>query len=499
MLDNDKDKIKNNVNKPKKTFSSILKNNSLIFKEKVYNLFYKDSSEKKFLFNNLNKKLKKTKDDFKKSQIKEEVHSDDNFQEKDPNYEEYNENEKFFKSSKKFSSNGLNSDLKDRSKFISKENFNNNYPNFYNGEKLDKNYPKPHDKPSSKISKISNMNLSDDYKFVVGVGTIVVIFIFLILSFYYFAVFQPSMEELESSRINKLNELYSLYSGPLAGHNNFNNIKSQIEYAGTAEEIKSINILDSATKEWRFYHKSQINQNKDIFGRILMKSNNNGSENNIGNISDNNILGDDEAISFVNSNDAKVLSKISFNEVDTIAVPLKLNRLQASCGLLEEGSVVNIYQIKSNNASVSSENTTNTHEVISGATILAILRSEDSGEIDSQLIDSNTIVSGNLSTIHKVEDMKSTNVENLLKSKIIIPLNKYNLITMNLDGYGTNLANYERKSNIGELETDYLILIEVPKENVEFLLNNMDSIVLTIPTKEAPSWMMDSLKKRFNY
>ena len=58
-----------------------------------------------------------------------------------------------------------------------------------------------------------------------------------------------------------------------------------------------------------------------------------------------------------------------------------------------------------------------------------------------------------------------------------------------LDAYGVRLANYERTSNIGDLDVEYIIMVEVSRDSVENLIENMDNIILTIPTYDAPSWV----------
>ena len=62
-------------------------------------------------------------------------------------------------------------------------------------------------------------------------------------------------------------------------------------------------------------------------------------------------------------------------------------------------------------------------------------------------------------------------------------------IKIMLEDYGTRLSNYERTSNIGELDVEYIIMLEVPRNSVENLIDNMDNIILTIPTYDAPSWV----------
>ena len=66
-----------------------------------------------------------------------------------------------------------------------------------------------------------------------------------------------------------------------------------------------------------------------------------------------------------------------------------------------------------------------------------------------------------------------------------------------LEDYGVKLSNYEREINLGDLDAQYMLLIETPQEKVNYVLNNMDNIVLTIPTSEAPDWMVKEINSTY--
>ena len=67
-----------------------------------------------------------------------------------------------------------------------------------------------------------------------------------------------------------------------------------------------------------------------------------------------------------------------------------------------------------------------------------------------------------------------------------------------LKNYGLKLSNYEREINLGELDAQYLLLVETPSNKVNYMLNNMENIILTIPTKNAPSWMVEEIQSSNN-
>ena len=68
-----------------------------------------------------------------------------------------------------------------------------------------------------------------------------------------------------------------------------------------------------------------------------------------------------------------------------------------------------------------------------------------------------------------------------------------------LENYGVKLSNYERQINLGDLDAEYMLLIETPQDKVNYVLNNMDNIFLTIPTSQAPDWMVNEISSTYQY
>ena len=165
--------------------------------------------------------------------------------------------------------------------------------------------------------KLSNKN--NHSKTLFGKVTFVLIFLVLISSAFYFFVYQPFQDELNLERNSKLNEVNALYMGPLELNENAYSLKSQINQAYDIEEIKSIDVLMFATKDWRMYHSSKIVSCKDEFGRVMMSY---GDEKSI-------IMSVKDANDFVSDNDAKVLSNVQFEKVNTVIVPVSLSRISS--------------------------------------------------------------------------------------------------------------------------------------------------------------------------
>lgn len=410
----------------------------------------------------------------------------------------------------------------------------------------DSNFKNSHSKKASlKSNGIKNkllnfkdglLNKDDNSKSRFGKIVFILIFLVLASSMFYFFVYQPFQDELNLEKNAKLNELNTLYKGPLEAHENAYILKNQIESENDINELKKIDILMYATKDWRTYHKSKIVSSKDNFGRVMLAY---GDENK------NLIMSVKDANEFVADNDGRVLSNIQFEKVDTIIVPVSISRLQASAGLISVGSIVDIYSLKDNYSYGSDEESNlesssalnessegleenqsednedlgggediskmpvdsnpeedsgfsqNGEPDVSGATVLAILRSKDSGVIDSSISKSNTLVEGNLTDPYENTSSYSNDVEELLKASVFNSYDDNKALEYYLNSYGIKLSNYERMSNLADLDSEYLVLLEVPRSDVSFVINNMDNLILTIPTEFAPNWVIGELNETY--
>lgn len=342
---------------------------------------------------------------------------------------------------------------------------------------------------NEKLGKIFNFNkafdVGDEKKRKIGIIITTLIILTLILSAYYFLIYEPAQEELDAARTSKLNELHELYKGPLASAGNVFAIEDKINEANNAHEVESIDVLKLATSDWKKFHLQSIRTNTDKFNRTMAVWENSSKSV---------VMSADEAVNIVNNNDALKLSEMIFKKPDTVSVPILISRLQAGAGLISVGSIVDIYKNESSEFNETSLN--NSDADVSGCTVLSIMRYDDSGEIDAQYSKSDTKVSGN--TTNPTEDTQafSSNVLEMLKGAIAKGYDEETTLDM-LRDYGVKLSSYERQINLGDLDAEYMVLLEVPHEKVNFIINNMDSIVLTIPTANAPSWMESQLTSTY--
>ena len=318
----------------------------------------------------------------------------------------------------------------------------------------------------------------------IGVIITTLILLTLIITAYYFIIYEPSQEALSLAKTTKLNELHELYSGALTDSPNALLLENQINDGKDAHEVESINVLTPATKDWKDHHKQSINLHQDKYNRTMATYENESKST---------IIPAYEAMEIVNENDAKILSQIKFEEPNTVSVPILVSRLQAGAGLVKEGSVVDIYA----NSNSTSENATNsTSPEIRGCTVISIMRYEENGEIDSEYSKYKINVDGNSTDPHEDTDRFSSDAREMSKGAIINGYDEKKTFEM-LDDYGVKLSNYERQINLGDLDAQYMLLIETPQDKVSFILNNMENIVLTIPTSDAPDWMVEEISSTY--
>ncbi|AMD18172.1 hypothetical protein TL18_09185 [Methanobrevibacter sp. YE315] len=365
-------------------------------------------------------------------------------------------------------------------------------------KQISENYPKPN-KKDDELNLLKKLNhkigvyltpnsveiTDDEKKKKIGVLITTLILITIISSAYYFLIYEPAQEELTLKKTTKLNELHELYCGALTSSPNEYYLEKKIKDANDPHEVEQINILTPATKDWKTFHKKSIYSNHDKYNRTMAIYSNE---------SKNIILPMNKAIKIVNENNAEILSKIRFEEPNTVSVPILISRLQAGAGLINVGSIVDIY---TNNNYTNQSNLTNSSPDISGCTVLSIMRYEENGEIDSEYSKSNTIVKGNNTNPNENTKKFSSDVLELIKASIINGYDEEETFGL-LKDYGIKLSNYERQINLGDLNAQYMLLIETPQDKVDYLLNNMDNIVLTIPTSNAPDWMILEINSTYN-
>ncbi|WP_162685873.1 DUF515 domain-containing protein [Methanosphaera sp. BMS] len=360
---------------------------------------------------------------------------------------------------------------------------------------------KKDDKP--KLHRNENYDYKNDdstKEFNVGLIVIILVVLLLITFGYYLLVFQPQMQELQEHKNIKINQVNQLFNTTTSEDANKQAILAKIDSASTVSQVDDIDVYAWATPIIKNNLKEQIKSQKDKFGRVQINTENTS-----------NIISQSDANKYLNTLDADGLSKTSISMPDTVIIPLSLNRRQAASGLLKTGDSVDIYNT---NKEISTSHdhlnaTGDTHEIsdesnqtenktslenipvnstvdkklVGGATVVSILRSKDSGSVDSNIELSQYPHTRNYTQSSKVD------IEEVIRAKSSGTLDESKLKII-LEDYGWKISNYERLANIGDLDCEYIIMLEVPRDATQDLINNMDTLLLVIPSYDAPDWVI---------
>ncbi|WP_308573660.1 DUF515 domain-containing protein [uncultured Methanosphaera sp.] len=353
----------------------------------------------------------------------------------------------------------------------------------------DNNKPSLHKK--HKFNTFKKDTNDEKEELITGIVVVAVILIILFSTCYYFLVFSPQMQQLQEHKTEKTNQLNSIFKDDLANEATRQALQSRIDSASNIEEVEQIDVESAAYPVIKNKLLTEIEEMKDKYKRVDVVINNAST-----------IMSLDNATKFIETAPIDELANTEIRKVDTVIVPVTINRKQAASGLISENNIVDIYTTQSMMKTETNENTTTndtnttedntttvdennntTTKIAGGSQVISILRSKDAGEIDSNY----EVNKNNTNNTTKSEDI-NVNIEEVLKSKSagVYDEKEYNLL---LEKYGMRLANYERTSNIGDLECQYIIMLEVPRDSVDMILSNMDNIILTIPTYNAPDWV----------
>jgi len=344
----------------------------------------------------------------------------------------------------------------------------------------------PQKKPESKRPGMGGFGRripDDDQRTLVGAAVFGIILIILVGAGYYFLVYAPYQDSLSNAKQAKLGEVNTYFTGPLQTDPAGINLRAQIDGATTPDQVNAIDVLTPATTEWRSYQQGQIQNKTDPYGRVMISYAAGAQKNAIVKVAD--------AQTLVNQADATVLSNMVIKTPDTVAIPIIISRLQAAGGLVNVGNSVDIYLL---NGSANDTSAVNGTPQISGATVLAILRAQNSGAVNANKSHAQSIAVANLVQGSASSEAASQDVEQLLRAAAAGNWDQSE-VSNNLNSYGWKLSDFERVSNLGELDAQYLVLLEVPRENSIFLIQNMNNVILTVPTQQAPTWMIQELKQ----
>jgi hypothetical protein len=358
---------------------------------------------------------------------------------------------------------------------------------------------KPPNKPPKKPGRLGGglgKGPDDDRRTLVGAAVFGIILIVLVGAGYYFLVYSPYQEALNNAKNTKFSEVNTYFKGPLALDPQRETLLAEIDGGSTPEQVLAVDVIGPATASWRVYQSQQINTKKDPYNRVMINYNATG-QNNL-------IIKTQDAQTLVNAADATVLSNMEIQTPDTVAVPIIISRLQAAGGLINVGDSVDVYL--STNATAANQTTNQTTTTtptnasgvpqISGSTVLAILRAKDSGAVNANLNQSQALAINQLTMSNTRSQSASTDVESLLQAAASRTWDEATVNNL-LSSYGWRLSDFERTSNLGDLQVQYMVVLEVPRQNALFLMQNSNAVQLTLSSQNAPQWLSAVLKAKY--
>jgi hypothetical protein len=272
----------------------------------------------------------------------------------------------------------------------------------------------------------------------------------------------------------------------------------KVQKAKSVSEIQAVDLKGTADLAWRAYWKDQV---------MELSRQTENIELNVGNDTYRTVPIILQKLNFVPYG---LLKGASLREIRPEYVPLRLTRLQAAGGLVEAGDVVNVYHKEGGNITLLSKK----------ARVMAILRGKESGSISLSETE-RKIASGEgaegkgivesvtgsgigsvegpfaASAGYKMTQTQSSytvSIEEIQKAAAASKLPE-TLIEDALAHYGIRLNWIERETNIGNIDAEYLLLLEVSDSEAPALVSKVltpeERKNLFITVAEPTLWMKE--------
>ena len=316
---------------------------------------------------------------------------------------------------------------------------------------------------------------------------------------------QAKMAELAKVKKDKNAEIEALFSGlPSDYTSNKNQLIDEITTSTTTEAVSSIKGEVAATTSWRNYRKDEVDRKSTLTGGAIAQ------------IDVTLIKGADEIKRQIDLLTLAELRTIVISEMRSEFIPIRLPRDQFTGGFAEVGDQVNILYRYLDQPGTPNE-TAMIRYLAKNGRVVAIMKPTSSialSESEQQRqTGSGTEGKGNVTTITMgqygltISDGPygaSVGVKSLEKSSSYTvdlgevqkaaAASKVELddFMANMEKYGVRLSEIERETNIGDLDTEYLMLVEVSENEASEialrLLDRDEKANLLVTISKAPSW-----------
>ncbi len=320
--------------------------------------------------------------------------------------------------------------------------------------------------------------------------------------------------EFIQAKSDKTAEIQDAYSGlPSEYRTDQSRLLEQVSAAGSIGELDAVDITGPANAAWRAYLQERLDEVSKVSQEVEMRI---GSET---------YKGYDEIRMQIQRTSYSKLKTAIIQELQTEIIPIRLPRLQAG-GVPDVGNIVNVYY-KTVRGKTGISNIT---VLAKDAKVVAVIRTKSSGsDVDLSESESKQDTGGgvegfgtasSLSTgatsasltgdfegsaglkSRKTTTEYKVEIEELQKAAAASKLPE-GYITEVLENYGIKLNKIEREANIGDLDTEYLLLLEVSEDEAlktvqkiadenERVGSDRTKMNIYITISKTPSWASNS-------
>lgn len=305
---------------------------------------------------------------------------------------------------------------------------------------------------------------------------------------------EAPLPEVKAQVVDAVNRAFE--GLPLAYSAEKRQLITRVNEATTSAEVRAVDYEEAANRAWRSYWIGEVQAAAQKTGDIELKAGNDTYRTT------------DVILQKLNFISYTVLKTASLRAIRAEYVPLRLTRLQAAGGMVEIGDVVNVYHKEGGNISILSRR----------SRVMAILRGKESGSIN--LAESerkmaggegsegkgsvSSVTGGSISSVegpfpasagYKMSQTQSTYTVSIEEVQKVAAASKLpdGYIENALESYGIKLNKIERETNIGNMDAEYLILLEVGSDEAPGLVSKVLSPEerknLFITMSEPSLWM----------
>ncbi|RMF91087.1 MAG: DUF515 domain-containing protein [Methanobacteriota archaeon] len=315
---------------------------------------------------------------------------------------------------------------------------------------------------------------------------------------------QARLAELAKAKSEKIKAINDAFAGLPQDYTTAKaGLIEKVNSAATKAEVEAVDHVTPATEAWRSYRTDILEEKSTITGKVIAY------------VGDRLIKGVEEIRRQIDRGTLPELQEMTIKEAYTEYIPIRLPREQITGGFAEVGDMVNIHYRWTEK--VNGTDVDRIKYLAKNGRIVAIMRAASTislSESQSQTelgggsegkgnVTSLTLGSGGISISdgpygasvgYKTLERSTSYTVNLAEVQKAAVANRIpeEELMKDLEKYGVRLTEMERETNIGDLDAEYLMLVEVSEEEasevVLRLLDKNDKANILVTISKPPSW-----------